>query len=143
MFFSSILLASSLSLASETQCLTRIIYHEARGERYTGQIAVGLVVKNRVLSNRYPDSICGVEADPYQFSYVHLLDDQGMNDKGAREASCRAAQTVLSSTQWPSMGGATLYHTTAVKPSWNYSKIESRGLVGNHQFYSCIDINQC
>lgn len=141
MFFSSILLASSL--AAETQCLTRIIYHEARGESYSGRISVGLVVKNRVISPHFPNTICGVESQPNQFSYVHSIGDHGMYEEDSREASYEAAQAVLSTPPWPSIHNALFYHTTAVKPSWDYTKLDERAIIGNHVFYSCINDERC
>lgn len=50
--------------------LANIIYCEAGGEPYEGQVAVGAVVINRLLSSRYPDTISGVIYQPWQFSPV-------------------------------------------------------------------------
>ena len=44
----------------ELDCLTTAIYFEARGEPDIGQAAVAQVVLNRVKSERYPKSVCGV-----------------------------------------------------------------------------------
>ena len=45
-----------------------LIYCEAGGEPYEGQLAVGAVVINRVLSSKYPDTLTGVIYQPHQFS---------------------------------------------------------------------------
>ncbi|MBR4207823.1 MAG: cell wall hydrolase [Lachnospiraceae bacterium] len=50
--------------------LANLIYCEAGGEPYEGQIAVGAVVINRVLSSRYPDTVTGVIYQHAQFSPV-------------------------------------------------------------------------
>lgn len=50
--------------------LANLIYCEAGGEPYAGQLAVGSVVVNRVLSSVYPDSIVGVIYQNRQFSPV-------------------------------------------------------------------------
>lgn len=50
--------------------LASIIYCEAGGEPYEGQVAVGSVVINRVLSSRYPDTVAGVIYQRKQFSPV-------------------------------------------------------------------------
>ena len=47
-------------------CLALNIYHEARNQPVTGQIAVSEVVLNRVLDEEYPDNICDVV---YQAKY--------------------------------------------------------------------------
>ena len=44
----------------EVMCLAETIYFEARGESVAGQLAVGLVVFNRVEHPKYPDTVCGV-----------------------------------------------------------------------------------
>lgn len=48
--------------------LANLIYCEAGGEPYEGQVAVGAVVINRLLSSRYPDTLSGVVYQPWQFS---------------------------------------------------------------------------
>ena len=50
--------------------LANLIYCEAGGEPYAGQLAVGSVVINRVLSSKYPDSVVGVIYQNKQFSPV-------------------------------------------------------------------------
>lgn len=50
--------------------LARLIYAEARGENYTGQVAVGAVVLNRVESSQFPNTIAGVIYQKGQFSSV-------------------------------------------------------------------------
>lgn len=44
----------------EIECLAQNIYFEAKSESLKGQIAVGLVTINRVLSEKYPNTICEV-----------------------------------------------------------------------------------
>lgn len=48
--------------------LANLIYCEAGGEPYEGQLAVGAVVINRVLSPVYPQTVSGVIYQKYQFS---------------------------------------------------------------------------
>lgn len=50
--------------------LANLIYCEAGGEPYVGQVAVGAVVINRMLSSRYPDTMVGVIYQRKQFSPV-------------------------------------------------------------------------
>ena len=44
----------------EAQCLAKNMYFEARNQGLAGQLAVSLVVMNRVKDDRFPDTICGV-----------------------------------------------------------------------------------
>ncbi len=48
--------------------LANLIYCEAGGEPYEGQVAVGAVVINRLLSAKYPDTLTGVIYQRSQFS---------------------------------------------------------------------------
>lgn len=50
--------------------LANLIYCEAGGEPYAGQLAVGSVVINRLLSSVYPDTLTGVIYQRAQFSPV-------------------------------------------------------------------------
>lgn len=50
--------------------LANLIYCEAGGESYAGQLAVGAVVMNRVMSGAFPDTISGVIYQSGQFEPV-------------------------------------------------------------------------
>jgi len=62
---------SEVSFAEDDRyLLANLIYCEAGGEPYAGQLAVGAVVVNRVLSSVYPDTLTGVIYQNRQFSPV-------------------------------------------------------------------------
>ena len=110
--------------------LARVISAEARGEPYTGQVAVGVVVLNRVRHSSFPNSISGVI---YQSGAFSCLDD-GQFDEPIAESAYRAAQDALNGSD-PS-GGAIYYFNPATATSkW----IWSRPLIvtiGKHRFCS-------
>ncbi len=54
----------------DLKLLANLIYCEAGGEPYEGQVAVGAVVINRVLSSKFPDTVVGVIYQKRQFSPV-------------------------------------------------------------------------
>lgn len=54
----------------DRKLLANLIYCEAGGEPYAGQVAVGAVVINRVLSSKFPDTVVGVIYQNKQFSPV-------------------------------------------------------------------------
>jgi N-acetylmuramoyl-L-alanine amidase len=54
----------------EVAKLARVIYSEARGESYRGQVAVGAVIMNRVHSPQFPDTVHNVIFEPNAFSVV-------------------------------------------------------------------------
>lgn len=45
---------------NQMHCLATNIYHEARGESFAGKVAVANVTHNRVDSEKYPNTYCGV-----------------------------------------------------------------------------------
>ncbi|WP_261303872.1 spore cortex-lytic enzyme [Paenibacillus andongensis] len=55
---------------AELDMLAKVIYSEARGESYEGQVAVGAVVMNRLQSSKFPNSIQGIIFEPGAFTAV-------------------------------------------------------------------------
>lgn len=81
----------------DRRLLANLIYCEAGGEPYEGQVAVGSVVINRVLSSKFPDTVVGVIYQGGQFSPVASgrLDLALATDK-ATDSCYRAADTAMS-----------------------------------------------
>ena len=52
----------------QLKLLSSIIYCESGWEPYSGKLAVGIVIMNRVKSHSFPNTIKGVVYQPYQFS---------------------------------------------------------------------------
>lgn len=92
---------------AELRLLSALIYCEAQGESYNGKLAVGIVVMNRVRSERYPNTLKGVIYQKYQFSPVRngtLKKALSEYDKGkftsAAEKECiKAAKGALNGTK--------------------------------------------
>lgn len=116
------------SYDGDVYLLARIISAEARGEPYTGQVAVGAVVLNRVKHPSFPDTLSGVIYQTDAFTAV----SDGQFDQPIAESAYRAAQDALNGSD-PS-GGALYYFNPATATSaW----IWSRPLIvtiGNHRF---------
>lgn len=110
--------------------LARLISAEARGEPYTGQVAVGAVVLNRVEHPSFPDTIAGVI---YQKGAFSCLTDGQFNQPVA-ESCYRAAQDALNG--WDPSGGAVYYYNPRTATNqW----IRSRPVIatiGKHVFCS-------
>jgi hypothetical protein len=128
-------------LEKERQCLVEGIYYEARGERAVGQLAVAEVVLNRVLSGRYPATICGVvfqgaSAGRCQFSFACDNSMKRPRNKVAWRKAQRLAHYVLSGKVRNSLvGSATYYHANYVNPYWAPHMVEV-AKIGTHVFYS-------
>lgn len=112
----------------EITLLSRVICGEARGESYTGQVAVGAVVLNRVKSSKFPNSISGVVYQPGAFTAV----DDGQIWLPITESAKKAALDAING--WDPSNGALYYYNPATATNqW----IRSRPIVariGNHVF---------
>lgn len=107
--------------------LANLIYCEAGGESYAGQVAVGSVVINRVLSSVYPDTVTGVIYQSGQFSPVASGRLALALADGRATASCyQAADEVMHGT---TNVGNCVYFRTPV------AGINPRYTIGGHIFY--------
>ncbi|MBD5514694.1 MAG: cell wall hydrolase [Lachnospiraceae bacterium] len=107
--------------------LANLIYCEAGGESYAGQVAVGSVVMNRVLSSVYPNTVTGVIYQSGQFSPVASGRLALALADGRATASCyQAADEVMRGT---TNVGNCVYFRTPV------AGINPRYTIGGHIFY--------
>lgn len=103
--------------SSDFNLLARIISAEARGESYTGQVAVGAVVLNRVRHASFPNTIAGVIYQPGAFTAL----TDGQFDKPVADSSYKAAQDALNG--WDPTGGCIYYYNPATATSsWIWSR---------------------
>lgn len=127
-------------LEKERRCLTESIYFEARGESAVGQLAIAEVILNRVMSGRYPASICGVvfqgaKSNQCQFSFACNGDMKKPRDPVAWRKAQRLAHYVLAGkVRNTIVGSATYYHATYVNPYWAPRMVEV-AKIGQHIFY--------
>ena len=133
------------------------LMHEARGEGTEGMLAVANVVANRVLSDKYPSTVCGVVLQKNQFSWTRdkvkvqqmfsggydgfkrAVQRQGTEDYLAyQRASSIASMSVLELSRRVPMGGnkGTMYYAhRKVDNEWT-RKMKVQYTVKNHVFYS-------
>ena len=113
---------------SDLNLLARVISAEARGEKYTGQVAVGAVILNRVAHSSFPDTVSGVV---YQSGAFDCMYDGQINEK-VTDSAYKAAQDAING--WDPSGGAIYYfNPKAAKSSW----IKKRPVIltfGKHVF---------
>lgn len=81
--------------SNDVAMLAALIECEAGGESYTGMVAVGAVVVNRVNSGSFPNSISGVIYQSGQFTPVATGTFQSVLARGARSDCYAAAQAAL------------------------------------------------
>ncbi|XDB00217.1 cell wall hydrolase [Sulfitobacter sp. LCG007] len=124
----------------EMRCLAEALYFEARGESVKGQFAVAEVIMNRVKSERYPGSVCGVitqgTGKKYQCQFTYTCDGlkETIREPRAFERATKIARLVLDGALPRLTGGATHYHTRKVNPRW--SRVFTKtAAIGDHIFY--------
>lgn len=114
--------------SSDVYLLARTIYAEGRGEPYTGQVAIGAVVLNRVRSPQFPNTVSGVVYQKHAFTAV----SDGQINLTPNETAMRAARDAISG--WDPTGGAIYYYNPAVATSaWIFDR-QTVTVIGKHVF---------
>lgn len=119
---------STTSNSSNINLLARLIYGEARGESYTGQVAVGAVVLNRVKSSLFPNTISGVI---YQAGAFDAVSDGQINLQPNSTAQ-KAAQDALNGWD-PSYGAIYYFNPATATNKWIWSR-PMTVTIGKHRF---------
>ncbi len=114
--------------SGDVTLLAKLIAAEARGESYTGQVAVGAVVLNRVAHSSFPDTIAGVI---YQKGAFSCVNDSNWN-VAPNSTSLKAARDCING--WDPSGGAIYYYNPSKTSN---SFMHSRPVItviGKHRF---------
>lgn len=113
---------------SDLYLLAKCVYAEARGESYTGQVAVAAVILNRVKSSEFPNTIAGVIYQPWAFTAVN----DGQINLEPNQTAYNAARDALNG--WDPTYGALFYYNPATATNqWIYSKTTTV-TIGKHVF---------
>lgn len=119
---------SSSYSEADIQLLARLIYGEARGESYVGQVAVGAVVINRIKSSSFPNTMSGVIYQRYAFTAV----DDGQINLTPNATARKAAIDAMNGWD-PSYGAIYYYNPRTATSSWIFSR-KTTVTIGNHVF---------
>ena len=147
----------------EARCLAENVYHEARNQGTAGWLAVASVTMNRVIDNRFPNTICEVvfQAETKeswktkgkkdilaserifnpirhrcQFSWYCDGKSDDINNVSIYMEIMQFSRLILTSQvmMFDITDGATFYHADSITPSWAKSKIKTIE-IGDHIFY--------
>ncbi|MFJ7928112.1 spore cortex-lytic enzyme [Peribacillus sp. NPDC096622] len=113
---------------NDIQLMANAVYGEARGEPYTGQVAVAAVILNRVESAAFPNTISGVIFEPGAFTAVADGQIWLTPNERAKEAVVDAING------WDPSGNAEYYFnpdTATSKWIWSREQIKR---IGKHIF---------
>ncbi len=114
--------------STDVYLLAKTIYAEGRGEPYTGQVAIGAVVLNRVRSADFPNTISGVVYQKHAFTAV----TDGQINLTPNDTAMKAAKDAISG--WDPTGGAIYYYNPAIATSaWIFDR-QTVTVIGKHVF---------
>ena len=132
--------------AEPLYCMTEAMYYDARNQSVKGQLAVGIVIVNRVRSYRWPSNICSVVHEGHykrgfpihdrcQFSYWCDGLPEEMEDERAWQTAQGVAYIVLTrNVVIKGMENITHYHHKDINPDWA-KDLEYCGTIQDHMFY--------
>lgn len=127
-----ITLSSSSSTKGQTSSdlylLAKVVYAEARGESYTGQVAVAAVVLNRVKSSSFPNTIAGVVYQPWAFTAVH----DGQINLEPNQTAYNAARDAMNGWD-PTYGCLYYYNPRTASSKWIFNR-QQVVTIGSHVF---------
>ncbi len=114
--------------SSDLYLLAKAIYAEGRGESYTGQVAIGAVIMNRVKSPSFPNTVAGVIYQKGAFTAV----TDGQINLEPNETAYNAARDAMNG--WDPTYGCLYYYNPAVATSsWIFDR-KTVTVIGKHVF---------
>lgn len=113
---------------ADINLLARLIYGEARGESYVGQVAVGAVVMNRIKSSSFPNTMSGVIYQRYAFTAV----DDGQINLAPNATARKAALDAINGWD-PSYGALYYYNPATATSAWIFTR-KTTVTIGRHVF---------
>lgn len=124
---------------AEWRCLAEAMYFEARGEGIQGQQAVAEVILNRVDSDHYPDTVCGVvrqgvDNTTCQFSYYCDGKAERIRNRRVFDRIGKLAWLMLEGRARTLTDAALYFHSVSVSPSWSRKYVRT-AKIGRHVFY--------
>ena len=120
--------SASTTNSSNLNLISRFVYAEARGEPYTGQVAVAAVILNRVKSSLFPNTVSGVV---YQSGAFTCVSDGQINLSPDATAK-KAAQDAINGWD-PTYGALYYFNPNTATSAWIWSRPMTI-TIGNHRF---------
>ena len=120
--------SSGATTSNDLNLLARLVYGEARGEPYSGQVAVAAVVLNRVKSSSFPNTVSGVI---YQNGAFDVVSD-GQINLTPNDTAKKAAQDALNGWD-PTYGAIYYFNPSTATNKWIWSR-PMTVTIGRHRF---------
>lgn len=125
-------LSRSSQIRDDVLLLARAIHAEARGESFTGKVAVGAVILNRVTSNQFPNTIEEVimQNNRHTFQFSPVAD--GSINLAPDQPSIEAAYEALQGND--PTGGALFFYNPEISSDRWITTLPVATKIGNHVF---------
>ena len=141
---------------ADALCLQKNAYFEARNQSDAGMVAVTHVVLNRVASDRFPNTVCGVVEDAHMNKWWKENHDRdvpvrhkcqfswfcdGLSDEPKEKEAWKHAQRValeayaLWNVGFDNSDGSLWYHAQNVRPLWR-KDFRYVTQIDDHLFYA-------
>jgi len=117
-------------------CLTLVGYHEAKGESDRGMIAVMQVTMNRVKSEKFANTICGVVYSKGQYSWAKY--NPPIKEPKQYERAKRLAYEVVNGKHHDTSGKALFFNSLHKRPRGTICTTR----IGGHSFYKPVTPNK-
>lgn len=120
--------SSTTYTSSDLYLMAKAIYAEGRGESYTGQVAIGAVILNRVKSPSFPNSVSGVIYQPGAFTAV----SDGQINLEPDQTAYDAARDAFNGWD-PTYGCLYYYNPAKATSAWIFNR-QTVTVIGRHVF---------
>ena len=103
-----------------TECMAKVVYHEAANQALAGQLAVAQVVLNRTAhGSAFPTNVCGVVFQAGQFTNARHITIPHSDMRRWRTAV--AVAVVAEDKRLAQVApGALFFHASYVRPGWSH-----------------------
>ena len=118
--------------SAQMHCLALVGYHEAKGESDRGMIAVMQVTMNRVKSEKFANTICGVVYSPNQYSWSKH--NPPIKEPKQYERAKRLAYEVVNGKHHDISGKALFFNSLHKRPKGTGCTVR----IGGHSFYKPV-----
>jgi hypothetical protein len=104
----------------DTECMAKVVHHEAANQPLTGQLAVAEVIINRTHSGRFPTTPCAVANQRGQFFQT---DSYHVPHASPRWRTAVAIARIAEAGEAPPAApGALFFHASYARPDWSYRR---------------------
>jgi spore germination cell wall hydrolase CwlJ-like protein len=108
------------SIDADTECVAKVVHHEAANQPLDGQLAVAEVIINRTHSGRFASTPCAVANQPGQF--FHTAGYHVPHSSPRWRTAVAIARVAEAGEAKPAAPGALFFHAAYVRPSWSHHR---------------------